>query len=72
MRLGLATPDEKRCAFDECLAGALSGHMPPSETGLNSATVDTLEAIARVASQQQPTDELVAAARAALSHENDL
>lgn len=66
MRLAPATPDEKREAFQECLAEALRGEMPPSETGLHDTTLDALEAVAIAASTQQPTHQLAEAATAAL------
>lgn len=43
--------------------------MPPTETGLHAETIYALYAIARAAYQQQPTDELVAKARAAVAVE---
>jgi hypothetical protein len=62
-------PDERRANFDWCLRGALQGRMPPTETGLHAETIYALYAIARAAYQQQPTDDLVTAARAAVAVE---
>jgi hypothetical protein len=64
-----ATPDEKRAAFKACLRDALQGRMPPTGTGMHPETIDALYAIARAAYQNQPTDDLVAEARAALAAE---
>jgi uncharacterized membrane protein len=68
-RAAPATPDEKRAAFKACLRHALQGKMPPTETGLRGATIDALWAVADAVVDQQPTDDLVAKARAALAAE---
>jgi hypothetical protein len=66
VRMGPATPDEVREAFGECLANALRGEIPESDTGIDGFTEDTLVAVAQAAAEGKPTDQLVAAARAAL------
>jgi hypothetical protein len=43
--------------------------MPPTGTGLHGTTIDALWAVADAVVDQQPTDDLVAKARAALAAE---
>jgi hypothetical protein len=69
MRLAPATPAEKREAFQECLADALRGEMPPSGTGLHDTTLQALEAVAIAAYTNQPTPPLIEAASAAFATE---
>ena len=69
VRMGPATPEELRAAFPEYLADALRGEMPPSETGLGNDTLEAVYAVAEAAYDEQPTDEAVAAARAAFDAE---
>lgn len=64
-----ATPEEQRQAFNECLADARRGLMPPTETGLSSAAVDALGTIAQAANLGQPTDQLARAAQTAFDSE---
>jgi hypothetical protein len=71
VRSGPPTPDEKRAAFPKYLADALAGAMPPSETGLHNDTIAALENLASAAAGGQPTDVLVAVARAAFDVEMD-
>jgi hypothetical protein len=49
MRSEPATPDERRATFVWCLAEALKGGYPPTETGLDPDTIYALRAIADVA-----------------------
>jgi hypothetical protein len=71
VRSGPPTPDEKRAAFPEYLADALGGTLPPSDTGLHNDTIAALENLAVGLAAAQPTDVLVAVARAAFDVEMD-
>lgn len=62
-------PEEMRLGFDEFLASAQLGEMPPTETGLPPRTLYALEAVARAAYRRQPIGKLVAAARATFADE---
>lgn len=67
VRIGPATPAEKRKSFPLLLAYALRGQMPPSETGFGNDTLAALENVALA--YGQPTDHEVAAAWAAFDAE---
>lgn len=69
VRLRPATPGEQREAFNECLVDALYGRMPPTDTGLSSAAIDALSAVAEAAYRGQSVVDLVIAARVAFDTE---